>query len=78
MLNLNENIANLPDYKSFSHLQFLNELKDILNVKNPIKKIDARNGEISLEEISGDYVFTEDNFIKMIKNKGKYPSNNNG
>jgi len=66
VLNINENRADLPDYKSFSHLQFLNELKDILNVKNPIRKIDARNGEISLEEIAGDYVFTEDNFIKMI------------
>ena len=47
MINFNEIRADIPDYKSFTHLQLLNELKDILNVKNPVKK-DARNEEISL------------------------------
>lgn len=51
MINFNEIRADIPDYKSFTHLQLLNELKDILNVKNPVKK-DARNEEISLEEIA--------------------------
>ena len=40
--------------------------KYFLNAKNPLKKIDAKNGEISLEGIAGDYSFTEGNFINMI------------
>jgi len=58
--------VDLPDYKSYTHLQFLNELKDILDVKNPVRRIDARKGEKSLEEIAGNYVFTADNFVKMV------------
>ena len=59
-------LKNYQDYQSYTHLQFLHELKDILDVRNPVKKIDARDGEISLEEIAGNYIFTEDNFVKMI------------
>jgi len=58
--------VDLPDYKNYTHLQFLNELKDILDVKNPVRKIDAREGALSLEEIAGNYVFTADNFVKMV------------
>ena len=73
----------LPNYKEFQQLDFLNELKEILNLKNHVKKEknkkyglnciikDGKLKEIqteilSLEEIAGNYIFTVDNFIKII------------
>ena len=66
VINQNENKVDLPDYKSYTHLQFLNELKNILDVNNPVEKEAALAGEKSLEEIAGNYVFTADNFVKMV------------
>ena len=66
VINQNEAKVDLPDYRSYTHLQFLKELKDILDVKNPVEKKDAREGEKSLEEIAGNYAITADNFVKMV------------
>ena len=59
----------LNNYIDFKHKDFLKEIRDILSIKNPIYNSD-KNGENkdlkSIEEIVGDYVFTADNFIKMI------------
>ena len=56
----------LKNYKSFTNnTQFLTELKEILDIKNPVEKED-NNPRISLSEIAGNYVFTADNFAKMI------------
>ena len=60
----NDIIKELPNYKKYSQKQFLKELKDILDITNPIEK-DEKNSKISLEEITGNYVFTADNFAKM-------------
>ena len=60
---------NLNNYIAFKHKDFLKEIRDILNIKNPIYKSDKneQNKEYKpIEEIVGDYVFTADNFIKMI------------
>ena len=61
----------LKDYRNFSHEDFLMELKDILNIENPVLNRDKNDqtnnkGLKSIEEIVGEYVFTADNFIKMI------------
>ena len=61
---LNEKVENLSNYKEYDQLDFLEELKEILGLKNPISKTKDDN-LISLSEISKDYVFTVDNFIKM-------------
>ena len=66
VINQNEARVDLPNYKSYTHLKFLNELKDILDVKNPVKKEDANAEYKSLQEIAGNYVFTADNFVKMV------------
>ena len=66
VINNNEQKVDLPDYRSYTHFQFLIELKDILDVKNPIERKDARDEEKSLEEIAGNYAITSDNFFKMI------------
>ena len=51
----------------FEQRDFLVELKDILDCKNPIEKSDKYKGDKkSMEEIVDTYVFTPDNFIKMI------------
>ena len=55
----------LKDYRHFDQVQFLEELKEILDVKTPVKKGEIP-GRISLEEICGDYVITADNFVKMV------------
>jgi midasin (ATPase involved in ribosome maturation) len=52
-----ERISQLPDYKNYNQEQFLEELKKILDINTPMEK---------LKEISGNYVFTADNFIKMV------------
>ena len=41
-------------------------MADILCVPTPVEKINAPEGRISLEEIAGEYVFTADNFVKMV------------
>jgi energy-coupling factor transporter ATP-binding protein EcfA2 len=60
---------NLNNYISFKHKDFLKEIREILNIKNPIYNSDKNEQDKnlkSIEEIVGDYVFTADNFIKMI------------
>ena len=72
----------LPAYNSpdFTKKQFLEELKDILDVKNPVEmtneeknkdnniKDNEENKEklLSLEKITENYVITADNFLKMV------------
>ena len=61
----------LKDYRNFTHEDFLKELKEILNIENPVlnrDKTEQTNDKDlkSIEEIVGEYVFTADNFIKMI------------
>ena len=79
---LNDKIEKVPtslkDYTQFKHEDFLKEIKNILSIKNPIftkdkemykdkKKQDPDLLKYdSIEEIVGEYVFTADNFIKMI------------
>ena len=57
----------LPKYndKKFGKINFLKELKEILDIKNPVE-IKEKGERVSLEEIAGNYVFTADNFVKMI------------
>jgi len=61
----NEIKHELPNYKKYNQIQFLQELRDILDISNPVEKV-ADSYKISLEEIVGNYVITPDNFIKMI------------
>ena len=83
----------LPNYNIYTQEQFLVELKEILDLKNPVtikeyqeilnynqarkkkdkkenKNIDEKNyrdiSYLPLETIVGKYIFTPDNFIKMI------------
>ena len=62
----NDIVKKLPDYKKYSQKQFLEELKNILDIKNEVEKEKKRNELLSLEEIADDYVFTADNFVKII------------
>ena len=56
----------LPNYKNFKQIDFLKELQDILDIQaTPLKKA-PNSGKKSLEEITGDYVLTVDNFVKMV------------
>ena len=56
----------LPDYRKFEHqIQFLEEISNILDVKTPLKKVEGSKRK-SLEEIAGNYIFTADNFVKMV------------
>ena len=56
----------LPNYKNFKQIDFLKELQDILDIQaTPLKKA-PNSGKKSLEEITGDYVLTADNFVKMV------------
>ena len=59
----------MNNYAAFKHKEFLKEIKVILNIKNPIYNSDKNERDKnlkSIEEIVGDYIFTADNFIKMI------------
>ena len=59
----------LKNYTKFEHKMFLKEIKDILDLKNPVynsEKNENNKEYKSIEEIVGEYVFTADNFIKMI------------
>ena len=63
-----ENMVELNDYRNYSQEEFLEELKSILDIKNPIKNKNNKKDKdalLSLTEITKDYVFTVDNFIKM-------------
>ena len=57
-------LKELPNYKNYTQKQFLEELKAILDIKNPVEK-NSSDKRKSLEEIAGNYVFTADNFVKM-------------
>ena len=59
-----EKIKELPDYKLYSQNQFLEELRNIF-INNPLEKIKYSDKE-SLKEIAGNYIFTADNFLKMV------------
>ena len=63
-----EKKKSLPNYKEYKQKDFLIELKEILNLDNPIGKSDKSkdDNKKSLEEITQNYVFTSDNFAKMI------------
>ena len=61
----------LKHYTKFKHQQFLEEIKQIFSLRNPVYTADKgkniEGAELkSIEEIVGEYVFTADNFIKMI------------
>ena len=57
----------IPNYKNYEPDQFLPELKEILDLNNPIdEKEKSESGKKNLKEIAGTYVFTADNFVKMV------------
>ena len=56
----------LPNYNNYTQLQFLEQLKEILDVKNPVEKNVKEYSRISLEEIAGNYVFTLNNYLQMV------------
>ena len=61
--------SSLNDYSKFKNKDFFKEIKEILNINNPIytsEKNEENKDLKSIEEIVGEYVFTSDNFIKMI------------
>ena len=60
-----DKIKELPNYNKYTQKDFLNEIKEILDIRNPVYK-EEKNYLISLEEICGDYVFTINNFIKFV------------
>ena len=62
MINL-QSIEYLTNYRNFSQNDFLEEPKSILDIKNSIDE--KKDDLVPLSEISKDYVFTVDNFIKM-------------
>ena len=74
MFSIDEKVVipqKLNDYRNYTHNMFLKEIKEILNIENPIlnedkTKITEEKRLKSIEEIVGEYVFTADNFIKMI------------
>ena len=61
-----KDLVELPNYKKYNQIQFLQELKEILAIQNPVEKTTNNGDKISLEEIAGNYVFTADNFVKMV------------
>ena len=63
----------LKQFTQYKHQDFLQEIHNILDIKNPVftkdkedKDKNAKDGLKSIEEIVGEYVFTADNFIKMV------------
>jgi len=63
-------IDSFPNYND-NNYDFLQDLKNILDIKNPLKikdktKDDKSKGRKSLEEIANNYAFDKDNFVKMI------------
>ena len=67
-VNQKNMLKELPNYRNFTQIEFLKELKEILGINNPVEKNkkNVKNEILSLEEIAGNYVFTADNFVKMI------------
>ena len=61
-------VKELPNYKKYKQIDFLRELKEILYITTPLTKAEIKENEErkSLEEITGDYVITADNFVKMV------------
>ena len=66
-LSEKDKLKSLPKYndENFDKFKFLEELKEILDIPNPIKRGEPSERK-SLEEIAGNYVFTADNFVKMV------------
>ena len=63
----------LITFKNYQQKDYLAKLKEILNLENPIstnKRMSLKSSKslnlLSLEEITDNYVFTPDNFTKMI------------
>ena len=64
----------LKHYYKFKHKQFLEEMQHILDLTNPVYTVEKEKNKNdpelrklkSIEEIVGEYVFTADNFIKMV------------
>ena len=71
----------LEDYKNFEKKKYLSELKEILDLNNPIddEEKEKTHSELkSLDDILGkEYVITPDNFRKMIKIYYRFISNIN-
>ena len=66
-----EKLKYLPKFneKNFEKKKFLEELRNILAVNNPVTNEEKKKNNIQLksfEEITENYVITPDNFIKMI------------
>ena len=62
-------LPSLPNYNHYTQKQFLMEFKEILDLKNPVdqsEKNEKNKNLKTLEEIAENYVFTSDNFTKMI------------
>jgi len=60
----------LTDYRKYSQKEFLEELKSILDIDNPVEitnneNLEKKDRKISLMEMTNNYVITVDNFIKM-------------
>jgi len=60
----------LTDYRKYSQKEFLEELKSILDLDNPVEienkdNLEEKDRKISLMEMTKNYVITVDNFIKM-------------
>lgn len=59
----------LSDYKSMDKEMFLSEVKNVLNLRNCITEEEKQkqNSKLdSIESIVGSYIFTADNYIKMV------------
>ncbi|OUM64773.1 hypothetical protein PIROE2DRAFT_60449 [Piromyces sp. E2] len=64
---------NIPDYKKMTPEGFLMEIRKILNLYNKLDENDPFGSQVYkgkelkyLKDIVGNYVFTEDNFVKLI------------
>ena len=66
-----QNVSNpkpLIKYDQLKREEYLSEIKKVLDLKNKIKK-DSKEGSAklpTLDAITADYVFTSDNYVKMI------------
>ena len=68
--NDHENKKDLLDYKHLNTFEFLQEIKKVFNLKNPVTDEEYNEGEnqnkYSLQKIIDNYVFTADNYVKII------------
>ena len=60
-----ETFKELSDYRKYTQIQFLQKISIILNDNTPIEKVKGSNKK-SLEEIAGNFIFTADNFVKIV------------